>query len=108
MTATLKNTTQGYVLIVDERPKRNEWYYYFNEGLTQPISQALFGYKNNYADWYRIIASETPLEGVKGIRFRVNKNIIFHNDGNYERLVKKLIDTEVQATEHKEYWVVGL
>lgn len=105
MTATLKNTTQGYVLIVDERPIFNEWWYHPN-GVVNNINNELND--PDYKDCFRIIASEIPLEGVKGIKFQVNKAIIFHNDGNYEALVKKLTDTEVQATEHEEYWVVEL
>lgn len=108
MKATLKHASGQYVLIVDERPKQNEWYYYINSELNDPISQALFGY-GKHSDWWRIIAAEN-LEGIKGIRFKcydteTNRYIITSEPKEY---VKPYIDTEVELTEEEDYWVVRL
>lgn len=68
MKATLKHASGQYVLIVDERPKENEWYLdieseVYNDIIIQNIINVF------YPTWWRIIAAEN-LKGVKGIRFK--------------------------------------
>ena len=90
MTATLKHTTQGYVLIVDERPSIGDWSYNFDNTF-------LYGDK-------KIIAAEN-LEGVKGIRIEHNNHLL---QSKSKRVHEILDGKEVEATEHEEYWVVEL
>lgn len=108
MTATLKNTPQGYVLIVDERPKIGDKYISIYTGNT--YTRQMENDKQYSSNHFKIIASETPLEGVKGIRFHIKDSLTntYATAVGWDRYIKDHIDTEVQATEHEEYWVVGL
>lgn len=121
MKATLKHASGQYVLIQTKHTKElgtppilGNWYLTLQHGiksktwdLRQYTKENPLLKANLVSGVYQVIAAEN-LEGVKGIKFKVNKAIIFHNDGNYKMLVKKLIDTEVEVTEKQEYWIVRL
>lgn len=106
MKVTLKHTTQGYVLIVDERPEGEEWFLDltsndYKDEILECISE------NNWDSWWRIIASETPLEGVKGIALNVDDTLITDKALIHD-LLKEVSFEEVQATEHEDYYLITL
>ena len=110
MKAILKHVDNQYILIVDEWPSHKELWYYYN-GFTDKISNNPNDINSEY--WWRIIAAEN-LDGVKGIRFKViptGGNCI-DDDRNIEEVInekaKLLIDTEVEVTEEKYYYLIRL
>lgn len=113
MKATLKHVANQYILIVDERPKQNEWWYHQN-GVINNINNELND--PDYNDCCRIIAAES-LDGVKGIGFKdkeyilnnIPKHIRFKNDETtWKEYLEQYIDTEVEVTKEEDYWLVRL
>ena len=106
MTATLKHVANQYILIVDESPINGQWYYdKINEAIVK-AHHIKYDY-NLYPKLWRIIAAQN-LDGVKTIRILLSKKTMFTKVGEYKKLFKKLIDTEVEVTEEENYWVVRL
>lgn len=99
MKATLKHVANQYILIVDERPRHNEWWYHPN-GVINNINNELND--PDYNDCWRIIAAEN-LNGVKRIKVDF-KRLMSISDEEFI----SLIDTEVEVKEREEYWVVRL
>lgn len=102
--ATLKHVANQYILIVDERPRQNEWWYHPN-GVINNINNELND--PDYNDCCRIIAAQN-LEGVKTIRILLSKKTLFTKVSEYEKLFKKFIDTEVEVTENEDYYLIRL
>lgn len=99
--ATLKHVANQYILIVDERPRHNEWWYHPN-GVINNINNELND--PDYNDCCRIIAAEN-LESVKGIRIEYNNHLL---KSKQSRIREMLDGKEVQVTECKDYWLVRL
>ena len=99
MKATLKHVGNQYILIVNERPAKNEYYYDFE---LDYIGFDVSGIGKKHNEMWRIIAAEN-LEGVKRIKVDF-KRLMSISDEEFI----SLIDTEVELTEHEDYWVVRL
>lgn len=105
MKATLKHVANQYILIVDERPRHGEWWYYVNSGQRYPITRAIEGY-GKHSEWWRIIAAEN-LDGVKGIALNVDDTLITDKILIHD-LLNEVSFEEVEVTEEEDYWVVKL
>lgn len=99
MKAILKHVANQYILIVDKRPRHLEWWYHPN-GVINNINNELND--PDYNDCCRIIAAEN-LEGVKRIKVDF-KRLMSISDEEFV----SFIDTEVEVTEEKDYYLIRL
>lgn len=104
--AILKHVANQYILIVEGKPKQTQWY-------LDDAGKIRINYINDYDYWvnrpnYKCIIAAENLDGVKGIRFRIDRVSLFTSDVSYKNILNNLIDTEVEVTEEEDYYLIRL
>lgn len=107
--ATLKHVANQYVLIVNEPIVDKNLYSILLNRIGEKLTQnQVFYLKScNLKGLSSIIAAEN-LDGVKGIRFRIDRVSLFTSDVSYKNILNNLIDTEVEVTEEEDYYLIRL